>query len=407
MRLREHQHEEERGYRDLGQESDHESVVQGQRESLEQRDHQGGQDSPELSFFRRSGKFQSGSNNDVGNVLQLSNKSPFKPAIAVFPDPRGVDTLYVAIKATFDLNPTPAIAEAQVDPVVADVYWADPNASSLRYPSDIHLTKPVTDVVMISRAWPPGGQRVAQMDVRFSVAEKQKVLRVFGNRVRTDSSITYPVPFESMPIVYEYAFGGIHEVDPATGEVLGEGRNPIGKGFRGKRKDREMQGMLLPNVEDPRCLVTEVGDKAVPAGFAPVAPAWLPRRDYAGTYDEAWQTGRAPYLPVDFDPRFFCIAPPDFNFGRYLVGGEPVQLDNLHRNGPLAFTLPQCRLQAAVRVAGKTETPPLNLETVLIEPEKNRLCLTWRGALPCDKKALKIEQVEISLLEFRVDGGRP
>jgi len=338
-------------------------------------------------------------------MLQLVNHSPFVPAMAVFPDPRGVDTLYVAVKATFDIGPSVSAAENQVPVVLADEFWADPNASSLRYPSDMHLTKPFTDVVMNGRAWPPGGRPVPQLDVRFTVAERQNVLRIFGNRQWVNGSASSPQPFESMPVVYEYAFGGIHEVDPARGEILGEGRNPVGRGFRGKRNAREMEGLPLPNVEDPRCLVIDVGDKARPAGFAAVAPAWLPRREFAGTYDEAWQTGRAPYLPLDFDPRFFCMAPSEFVFDRYLTGGEPIRLDNLSRDGPLAFSLPACRLQVKVRVAGATETPPLNLETVLIEPDNRRLCMTWRSALPCDKKVLKIEQVEIELIQLSPGAG--
>jgi len=237
------------------------------------------------------------------------------------------------------------------------------------------------------------------------VAEKQKTLRIFGNRCWQNGSISSPQPFQSMPIVYEYAFGGKHEIDPDKEEILAEGRNPIGRGFRGKRDARELEGMPLPNVEDPQCLVTSDGDKTSPAGFAFVSPAWLPRRSFAGTYDETWQKQRAPYLPEDFNPRFFNVAHPDFTFERYLQGGEPVALDNLSQYGPIQFTLPICRLEARVRVAGKTETPPLNLETVLIEPEFNRLCMTWRGAVPCDKKALKVEQIDVNLLDLQFAGG--
>ena len=49
--------------------------------------------------------------------------------------------------------------------------------------------------------------------MRLSVAERQKTLRIFGNRLWQNGAITAPQPFESMPIVYEYAFGGTHEVD--------------------------------------------------------------------------------------------------------------------------------------------------------------------------------------------------
>jgi hypothetical protein len=99
------------------------------------------------------------------------------------------------------------------------------------------------------------------------------------------------------------------------------------------------------------------------------------------------------------------VAHPDFSFDRYLQGGEPVVLDNLSQYGPLRFALPVCRLEARVTVAGQTETPPLNLETVLIEPDQLRLCMTWRAALPCDKKTLKVEQIDVNLLDLQFVGG--
>ena len=45
------------------------------------------------------------------------------------------------------------------------------------------------------------------------------------------------------------------------------------------------------------------------------------------------------------------------------------------------------------------------METVLIEPEFNRVYMTWRGAVPCDKKALKVEQIDVNLLDLQFVGG--
>jgi hypothetical protein len=337
-------------------------------------------------------------------LLQLKNNSPFDPAICLFPNENGVDTLYVIVKATFEIGTLLSIAEEQVPPTTADEYWGDPLSSSIKYASEMHLAKPSTDVVLIGRARAPNQRAVQQLDVRLSVAERQKTLRVFGNRTWQNGSISAAKPFKSMPIVYEYAFGGKHEIDPENAKILAEERNPVGRGFRGKRKGFEQEGMELPNIEDPACLVSSAGDKAVPAGFAFIAPAWLPRREHAGTYDEAWQKNRAPYLPDDFDPRFFNTAHPDFIFDRYLQGGEPVALDNLSIDGPVRFNLPICQLETCVRIAGKTETPPLNLETVLIEPGKRRICMTWRSQLTCDKKTLKVEQVDVRLLDLQLGG---
>jgi hypothetical protein len=42
------------------------------------------------------------------------------------------------------------------------------------------------------------------------------------------------------------------------------------------------------------------------------------------------------------------------------------------------------------------EYPPVNLETVLLEPDENRVALTWRAALPCDRKVLKVEKVTVT-----------
>jgi hypothetical protein len=51
----------------------------------------------------------------------------------------------------------------------------------------------------------------------------------------------------------------------------------------------------------------------------------------------------------------------------------------------------------AARIAGKVERPGLRIETLLLEPDQGRFSLLWRGAAPCDKRALRVEEVEIGL----------
>lgn len=162
--------------------------------------------------------------------------------------------------------------------------------------------------------------------------------------------------------------------------------------------------MKLPNLEDPAQFISKPGDQPPPAGFGSISPAWEPRKSFAGTYDEVWQKKRAPYLPNDFNPRFFNMAHPDMVCRGYLKGGEPVEVINASPNGPLKFKLPICQFGMAVRVAGKAEKPPLHLETVLIEPSAATLCMTWRAALVCDKKSLKVEQIDLALQGLDVKG---
>ncbi|MCA9707145.1 MAG: DUF2169 domain-containing protein, partial [Myxococcales bacterium] len=63
---------------------------------------------------------------------------------------------------------------------------------------------------------------------------------------------------------------------------------------------------------------------------------------------------------------------------------------------------PRCDLRIAVRLAGKDEPLRHALETVRLEPTAERMCLSWRAALPVDKKLLRVEEIRVSL--HSVDG---
>jgi len=325
-------------------------------------------------------------------VLQLENKTPFKAAIAVLPDRSGIDTLYVIVKGTVTLRPSLSLAEEQEPVTMADEYYDDPATSSLRHESEMHLGKTGTDVLLIGSARAPEGKAVTRVQVGMSVAGRQKVILVTGDRVWQRGQPSSPKPFESMPLVWERAFGGVHRNGD---KVQAEDRNPVGCGLTGGRSADDMEGMPVPNLEDPATPLQQVGQTPAPACFAPIAPSWLPRRAFAGTYDERWQRSRAPYLPDDFDPRFFQSAAPEFAFDRYLQPGDPVQVVGVMPDGPIGFTVPESYLRIAVTVAGSTQEPPVNLETLSIEPDENRICFTWRAAVPCDRKALKVEKIVV------------
>lgn len=344
-------------------------------------------------------------------MLQLQNETPFKAQLAVFPDARGIDTAYVTVKGTFTLDRRPVPAEKQEPVRLKDECWGEPATSSVRWAGEVHLSKPGTDVVLNGHARAPDGRRVPQLDVALSVGSRVQTVRVFGDRVWKPglmgmNGISSPEPFREMPLVYERAFGGVHEVGDKAGSVLYEARNPVGRGFVGKRSGKELKDYPLPNLEDPGDLIRGASDKPAPAGFGFVAASWEPRRSRAGTYDEAWTKKRAPYLPEDFDPRFFHAAHPGLVFDQPLVGGERFEATNVSAESRLRFDLPRVELATTVRLKGHDEQPPLQLETVLIEPDEKRLILVWRAAVPCDKSALKLERVTVAMGVPAVSGGR-
>jgi len=335
-------------------------------------------------------------------MLQFDNTSPFKAEFLGFPNLEGVDTVHVVIKGTFILTGSePALAEEQRPLTLVDEYWGEADDSSLRYASEVHLGKPGTDVVVVGQACAPGERPAEHVDVSVAVAGRQKSARVQGDRYWTEGlgglGPSRPKPFVRMPLVYERTYGGKHLLDPEAETYLYEARNPVGCGFMGKRSIKEILGHPVPNIEDPRAPIGAPSSPGVPVGFGPIAPSWEPRLGFAGTYDDAWRRTRAPYLPRDFDPRFFHSAPDEFVFPEPLVGGESIAMLGLHPEGVQRFSLPRCELSIIATLAGEPEPLSFSIETLVLEPSDQRFTITWRASLPVTKQMLHVEKVAVSL----------
>lgn len=328
-------------------------------------------------------------------MLQLKNNTPFSAAFALFPDQQGIDTLYIMAKATFVIGAQWVLAKQQLPIYQGDEYIGEPGESSLKNPGEYHLVKPSTDILMYGLACAPGQRPVRQMDVGLQVGTLQKVIRVFGDRVWRDGQITQPDPFVNMPLVYERAFGG---VDRSGGQIRAINTdNPIGRGFIGTKRSHQIEGSPLPNLESPDALIRDLGDTPPTTCFGPVAPNWTPRAKLAGTYDQQWQEHRAPYLPEDFNPEFLNVAPKDQIYPGYLEGGESVRIVGMHPDGDFHFNLPYVNLANRVIVKGESTSAPFRLETLALYPNQRQIAMTWRAALPCNKRVLSVEQIIVSL----------
>jgi hypothetical protein len=328
-------------------------------------------------------------------MLQLHNSTPFAASMALFPDEKAVDTLYLMVRASFNIGAQWTLADEQSPPLEADEYLGEADESSIKAISDYHIGKPCSDILVVGDAFSPDGSEVRELDVSVRVGQVQKNIRVFGDREWQDGRITTAQPFTTMPLIYEKAFGGSHCVDGVV--VAVDERNPVGRGFAGERKVGEMNGVPLPNLECPDDLVTSIDQQPLPACFGASAPHWLQRAEYAGTYDDAWQGSRAPYLPDDFDKRFFNAAHPELVYPGYLKGGEAVSITHMHPAGTINFEVPYIKLNAEVPVAAEIRRPVFNLETLVIEPNQLKLGMVWRAAVACDKLTLKIGDVKVGM----------
>lgn len=342
-------------------------------------------------------------------MLQIANHTPFSASLSVFPDTAGVETAYATVKATFLFAPEgPELAAPQLPLLATDVFWGDPVTTSLRAAGEFGLLKPGTDVLLLGRAIAPRPDtRVA--DVSLRVGPVARTIRVFGDRHWERSGAGWrpssPQTWERMPLRWELAWGGVAPQGPDAKEPPPhEPRNPVGRGITAK--DGPTPDQPLPNLEDPNALIASPGDRPVPVGFAPIAPTWQPRRSFAGTYDEAWTQQRAPYLPLDFDPRFFHVAPPELIAPGFLQGGEPVELAGFTAGPPIRFALPQCGLSLEFDFDGSLTPVTPQMEMVLFEPDAGRFQMLWRAALAVDKKLLKLREVSVSSSVYERDGSK-
>lgn len=333
--------------------------------------------------------------------MNINNNSPFTAAPFFLMDKNGAETLLVVVKGTWSIGSdgTLTLAEEQMQILSEPVYSGEPGESSLIYDTDVVLKKPGTDCVLIGHAWAPN-TGVPHVDVSFAVGPVKKQARVFGDRKwmkRGSDSVSFsrPAPFEKIPLTWEHAFGGADtsSQDPADHEYCLE--NPVGRGIMAGTSKIDIDGQLLPNIEDPADLIQTPGQRPRPTGFGMIAPYWQPRAGFAGTYDENWRRTLNPLPPADLDPRFYSSAAPGLCTPSHLTGTEQVLVEGASGNGALRFELPAAIPRASVRLRQRGDNIPLLLDTVIVEPDKARLVLVWRGTANVHGKVHEIRSVRV------------
>ena len=256
------------------------------------------------------------------------------------------------------------------------------------YPSDFAPLKPRADLLIVGTAHSPNAVPTQALNVRYRMGAYAKSLRVAGDRVWRqgslgEKSISQAQPFVSMPLTYGKAYGG-----------PGYAANPIGRGYPLPAAPT----VAAPNIEHANHAWQGPQDRVPVAGFGAVAAAWESRSKLAGTYDETWLKKNWPWFPDDFDWSYFNCAPRDQQVEGYLRGDEELEFENLHPVHPIyRFALPRLRARCFVnlsRADGKWvfSEVPLQLDTVWINMDEERIVLAWRGVAPAH--TLKLRELE-------------
>src|SRR5688572_7898193 len=112
-------------------------------------------------------------------MWQVDNRTPFAAERGWVRDRNGAEIWLVAVKCTFDILPDGTTEVSQDQPAVLRVpeYSGEPGKSSLKYESDLILTKTATDIIVVGHAYAPNGRPVTELDAGVRVGAVQKVLR--------------------------------------------------------------------------------------------------------------------------------------------------------------------------------------------------------------------------------------
>ena len=320
----------------------------------------------------------------------------------------------VVVKRSYLITPGKALERSPRDHELRkiDYYYdnGDPEWSTVQFEAELTPCKPAVDVVVMGSAYAPQGKPTSRMIATVRVAEQEKSIVVFGDRechYRENALplISDPRPFEAMEIRYERAYGGRDEKSREDLPFFYP-RNHMGTGVALRNCRDAIQGLRLPNLEDPDDLLIPerivIGEperwheQPLPQGFGWFQKTWYPRCAYVGAYP--------PFVDVDtitseellgllprnhvalakqfklpsFDARFNNGASMGMLFSA-LHGDEKISLSGLTPDGNLEFSLPGETPSITLDLGAGERQLSAKLDSVSIRPDDGEFDLIWRG----------------------------
>jgi hypothetical protein len=339
-------------------------------------------------------------------------------------------------------EPTPTSDDEPIttEPIYEDSTNPDAGHRLARDTDRFCPEKVLTDILVRGSAFSTRGP-VTSLAAAVEVGPAKKQVRVVGDR-KVDLQgggkigFTRPEAFQRMPLLWDHAFGGRDAYAEAKLSDIGtafnrkrsglaaykegmknpkEGgwsvsypRNIAGRGFYIDMDRERLDGAALPNLEDPadpvtpeRLLIADVldwMDLPVAACFEPIDAFTFPRTLFMLPHAAnppkrpLYELSAGALLKADLEdtrlmkvppnPRLYNCAPAGLAVCR-LSGGERVELSNLHpKHATLEFELPAQRPRLLLEPPGcPPEEMSALLQTVFIEPEEERVTLTWSGKI--------------------------
>lgn len=226
------------------------------------------------------------------------------------------------------------------------------------------------------------------MAVRANLGPLSKTLHIFPPRQwrkgLTGWNAESSGRISSLPLDWHDAYGAKDYPD-----------NPEGVGYIVDPDKAE--GLALPQIEDPRRPLRTPGEQLTPVSLLPLPPQAPERMAFLGTCDEQWKKQRAPFLPLDTDPRWFDEVAQDQCSQGYWAGNEAWSVAGMHpQQAEVSGRLPGYRPRLFVQRRALAEAPALpkdqptiapieeaklELDTVWLFPDVERVLLLYRSTL--------------------------
>ncbi|HCF2409952.1 TPA: DUF2169 domain-containing protein [Pseudomonas aeruginosa] len=341
-----------------------------------------------------------------GPDMELLNATPLAAAYNQGLDAAGRESLVVIAKGSFDLpldGREARLLDEQQALLMMDEFFGEPGLSAPRRECDFVPFKPFCDVLVLGSAQAPGGRPVQQLTAGIRVGRVGKALTVHGPRQwepgLLGAGAGVAQPFQRQDISYASAFGGSHASPDNPGFMDCYMANPAGRGWFPRSADTaEIVGTPMPATEKPGEPVDSPHGRFTPMALGPLGRHWQARVGFAGRYDETWLAEQFPFLPADFDERYFQSAPSD-QWTDYLRGGEEVLLLNLTGEERAAFRVPRREVPVTFFLKkGGHETAQARIDTLLVDCDARRVEITWRLRRPLRRNLFEIAQVLVGTM---------
>jgi hypothetical protein len=227
------------------------------------------------------------------------------------------------------------------------------------------------DVFLFGSARPADGKAARELEVRVTVGDLSRSVRVFGDRVWAGEvgslKPSQPAPFESIPLTLPFAFGG----KPIWDELeVPHPDNPAGRGFY--LEEEEARGQPLPNLEEPDQLVTKWDDRPEPVGLGVCPMRFGPRVRRGAIFDDEGAL-------LKIDPTLFNAAFPRMIAAR-IEPGMRVVVTGVRAGEPLELTVPELSFVARLRFGDDVHDEPLEIDQLGIEVDEARMFVSYRYA---------------------------